>query len=327
MQQTVPVLGRLVARQAGVVSARTRGAVAELPVEVGDRVEKGAVIAVLARERLAAERELRAAEVAQARASVETARAQLAFVSQELKRLQNLRKSAAFSQARYEDKTLEVAKAQKAIGEAEAALTRAQVNLKLAEIELRDAEIKAPFAGAISIIHTEVGSYLSTGDDVVTLIDDLHLEIEADVPASRIDGLTPGTRVDFTLNDGPSLHAGVRAVVPDENPLTRTRTVRFVPEFNGERNLTSNQSVTLHLPAGDSRRVLSVHKDAVIAREGNNIVFVVADGKAERRMIRIGEAIGSRFEVLAGLKEGDLAVVRGNERLRPGQQVVARESS
>ena len=322
--QTVPVIGRLVARQSGVVAARTRGPVAEIRVNVGDRVEKSDIIAVLVLDRLEAERKLRAAEAAEARAATQTAKEEFTFVQQELRRLENLRRSAAFSQARYEDKVQDVAKARSSIAEAEAVLLREQVNLTMSEIDLRDAEIRAPYAGVVSMRHTEVGSYLNVGDDVVTLINDLNLEIEADVPASRISGLSPGAEIAFRLSDGSDLKAKVRAVVPEENPLTRTRTVRFTPKFNGNRNLATNQSVTLYLPVGEPRDVVTVHKDAVIARGGRKIVFVAKDGTADMRSIRVGEAVGSRFEVLDGLEQGDLVVVRGNERLRQGQKIVLR---
>jgi len=107
--------------------------------------------------------------------------------------------------------------------------------------------------------------------------------------------------------------------------LTRTRTVRFTPQFNGRRNLAKNQSVTLLLPIGKARDVISVHKDAVVVRKGRDVVFVIEDGRAKMRNVRLGEGIGGRFEVLSGLNPGDLTVVRGNERLRPDQKVAARK--
>lgn len=327
LEQTVPVIGRLVASQTGVVASRTKGPVAELRVDVGDRVDKGSVIAVLARERLLAERQLRAAEVAEEKAAVGTATAQHGFVLQVLNRLGSLSKSAAFSQARFDDKAQELIKAKSAIAEADASLQRARVNLRLAEIELGDAQIRAPYAGVVTRRHTEVGSHLGVGNPVVTLLDDLNLEIEADVPATRVGGLAAGTLVSFQIDNEKPLPAAVRAVVPAENPLTRTRTVRFTPEFNGRGNLAENQSVTLLLPIGKARNVVTVHKDAVVVRKGRNVVFVIEDGKAEMRTVSLGEGIGGRFEVLDGLKPGDLTVVRGNERLRPGQKVTARGSS
>ena len=116
--------------------------------------------------------------------------------------------------------------------------------------------------------------------------------------------------------------ARVRAVVPAENTQTRTRKVRFVPEFPpGTKGLASNQSVTLQLPVGRNGNVVTVHKDAILNRKGDNLVFLVEDGKAVSRPVRLGEAVGSRFIVLGGLQPGDLVVVRGNERLIPGQAI------
>jgi multidrug efflux pump subunit AcrA (membrane-fusion protein) len=123
-------------------------------------------------------------------------------------------------------------------------------------------------------------------------------------------------------------------MVPEENPLTRTRTVRFTAEFDGSiKNLAASQSITILIPIGQTRTVVSVHKDAVITRKGQKIVFVVVknkEGKGQKafpRTVTLGEAVGGRFEVLSGLKPGERVVVRGNERLRPGQKVKISKTS
>jgi multidrug efflux pump subunit AcrA (membrane-fusion protein) len=67
--------------------------------------------------------------------------------------------------------------------------------------------------------------------------------------------------------------------------------------------------------------VTTVHKDAVVHQPDGATVFVVTDGAAESRPIRTGLAVGERIEVVAGLEPGETVVVRGNERLRPGQKV------
>jgi hypothetical protein len=75
------------------------------------------------------------------------------------------------------------------------------------------------------------------------------------------------------------------------------------------------------LPMGEPRDIVSVHKDAVIARGAGYIVYAVEEGKAQLKQVELGEAAGKRTEVLSGLIAGDLVVTRGNERLRPGQDV------
>lgn len=322
LDQTVPVIGRLVPRRAGVVAARTHGPVGEIMVAVGDRVEEGQVLARLVLDRVQAEVRLHEAEVAAAAAAITTKRAQLDLVRQELQRLTSLRQSAAFSQARYDDKRQEVAQVESEIAEAEAEAGRAQANLDLANIALYVATVRAPYAGIVTQRHTELGAYLTTGNPVVTLVDDSNLEIEADVPANRIGGLLPGFVVTFDLADQKGMSAAVRAIIPEENPLTRTRRVRLVPQLDDALgSLAANQSVTIQVPAGSRRDVVSVHKDAVINQRGAAMVFVIEDGQAQPRPVTLGEAVGNRFEVLSGLQPGDAAIVRGNERLAPGQPV------
>jgi RND family efflux transporter MFP subunit len=291
-------------------------------VEVGDRVQAGQVIATLNQDRLIALRDHAAGQLREARAKQSTAQAQLKLAGQELERLEALKASAAFSQARYDDAKQNAAIFRAQLAEAEAAIATSSAELTLAEIDVADTEIVAPYDGVVIQRMSEAGAYVSVGDPLIRLIADQSLEVEADVPYQRIVGLVPGATLGLTLDDGSSHEAVVRAIVPEENPLTRTRAVRFIPTFNDtERPLAADQSVTVWVPVGTPRTVLTVHKDAVITEGDRATVFVANGDVAEPREISLGEAVGSRYEVLDGLEEGDLVVIRGNERLRPGDKV------
>ena len=320
--QNVPVIGRFIARQAGPVAARISGPVAEFRVDVGDRVAKGDVLAVLVKDSLKWERELKAAELNRFQAALETARETLKLRQQELSRLEGLRKSAAFSQARLDDKLQEVAVSRAEIAVAGAQMASAKASLKLAEIALSYADVVAPYGGVVSRRHTEAGAFVNLGDPLITLINDTDLEIEADVPGRNVGGLVPGVQVTAAVSAAVKIQATVRAVVPDENPQTRTRTVRFRLDAPADgTGIAANQSVTLSIPAARVASVVTVHKDAILNRLGKTIVFLHQDGKALVRPVRLGEAMGSRLIVEGGLAAGDLVVVRGNERLRPGQDI------
>lgn len=323
VSQTFPVIGRFVARQFGVVAALTNGPMKEVLVEVGDRVEQGDVMARLVLARIRANRDLLAAEVREKEAGVRTAEAQLKLTMDEMARLDGLRKSAAFSQARYNDKRNEITKVRSEATEAEAALSRARANLKLASIDLHNAEIRAPFDAVVVRKHAVAGAYLSVGDPVVTLVNDREMEIEADVPSERLAGVLPGRDVGVLMDDGKSIDAVIRAIVPSENAKTRTRPVRFSLNAKDGVNapVAANQSVTVLLPVAGAQKVLTVHKDAVTARGKDRVVITIVDNAATPRNIRIGESVGDRFVVLSGLQAGDIVVIRGNEGLRPGQKV------
>ncbi len=321
--QTVPILGRLVAKQSGTVGSRIAGSVIEILAQVGDKVTQGQLIALIDNEPLKLQKKLALAQRAEAQARIATARALLELSSQEVKRMSSLQLSASVSQATLEDATQQQNIAFARVREAEVALSSSAASISLADLNLRYAEIIAPFNGTVTAKLTEVGSYLQRGAAVVRLVSDKLLELEADIPGNRLSGLTVGREIDIGLDNGGRHKASVRAVVPEENPSTRTRRVRFhLDSETKQMALAVKQSVTLYVPAGSSREIHSVHKDAVVRRGSDSLVYVVEDNVAKLRSIQTGDAIGNRLEVLKGLVIGDQVVVRGNERLQPDQPVV-----
>ncbi len=322
LMQTLPVLGRIVARESGAVAARERGAVEAVRVDVGDRVKGGAVIAILVTDSLRADLELRQSEVLTKSANVAMRRAERDQKKQEFDRIKQLQGSGAFPKARFDDVEQEVKRAEAMLASADAELGQARAMRRQAEIALDYGTIRAPYPGVVTERHVSRGEFVDPGDPVVTLVNDEDLEIEADVPFERIRVLEPGAVVRAGFNGTVDNNAVVRAIVPNENPLTRTRLVRFTPDFDGPGlGLAINQSIDVLIPIGEGRRVLTMAKDALLKDTTGTYVFIVEDGKAVRRNVRIGEGVGNRFEVLSGVEEGQEVVVRGNERLRPGQAV------
>lgn len=304
--QTAPVIGRLVSRQSGVVAARIAGAVAKMHVHVGDHVEEGDLMAELVSDSLQV-------EVRRMEAALQRAEAELAIRKNESERLRRLRNSAAFQQGQYEDKKLEVTTL-------ESRVTEAQADLDIARLNLDYASIRAPYAGTVTLRQTSAGAYVPLGAPVISLVNDQALEAEADIPSDRMAGLRPGRNVVVAIA-GVEAPASVRALVPVENPLTRTRAVRFTLEDDVQAQFTPNQTAIIHIPVGELRDVVTVHKDAIVNRQGETIVFVVTDSTAQMRTVQLGEPVGGRFVVIGGLSVGDNVAIRGNERLRSGQPV------
>ncbi|MCB2053217.1 MAG: efflux RND transporter periplasmic adaptor subunit [Geminicoccaceae bacterium] len=323
LEETIDVLGRVVARREGAVAARIAAPVAEVRARVGDVVEAGQVLVVLDTTRLQLEQELARAELQAVEADHLAAMRGLDLLRQERDRLRRLEGSAAFSGARLEDKNAEIAASESRVEAAKARLESARTTLLYRGTDLEDAMVRAPYPGVVVERLVSAGAYVRVGDPVVVMVDHTDLEIEADVPAERLAGLSPGTVVGIEVA-GVAGEAVVRAVVPMENPMTRTRAVRLgdiaFAEAGGIEAV--GQSAVVRLPLGAARDLLSVHKDAVTLSGGQRIVFVVDEKDTVMpRPVVLGAAIGDRFAVLEGLTEGDLVVVRGNERLQPGQQV------
>lgn len=318
MNQTVPVIGRLVARQTGSVSARIAGPVEEVLIEVGDSVTTGQIIARLNSATLRADRDLAASEVSASNSRLSTFQARLVLAGQELKRFEKLRKSAAFNKSKYEDSVQNIAIAKAEVSQARADINTAKAKLRRAEINLAYTEIKAPYNAVVLTKETEAGSYVQTGDSVARLLSRDSLEIEVEVPARRLKAIKAGMEFSLKLEDGTPLMATIRAILPTENPLTRTRPVRLSAKLPNPETLADNQSITLLVPAGPIRDVATVHKDAIIQSANGPMVFLNADGRAQPRPIQLGQQIGERIEVIYGLQVGDQVVTRGNERLFPG---------
>ncbi len=328
LHQTVSVIGRLVSLRSGHLAALIAGPVEQILVEVGDRVTKGQVVAMLDAETLQVEVLLAQSELEEAQADSATWAAEADLARTELKRQERLRTSAAFSQAKFEDAEKRVAVADAKVKRAEANTQIKRSALKRKKLDLRYASIRAPYDGVVVQRFTEAGAFVNRGDRVLRLIGDRALEVEAEVPYKRLKGLPVGRAVDVTLDDGSRHKAKVRAVLPSENPLTRTRTVRFVPDFSATGSaLAESQSVTVAVPIGAERQVLTVHKDAILKRPTGDLVYVVQDSKAVPRQVKLGAEVGGRIEVLSGLKEGDSVVIRGNERLAPGATVRVEKGS
>ncbi|MGH1352587.1 MAG: efflux RND transporter periplasmic adaptor subunit [Methyloligellaceae bacterium] len=328
LTQTVPVIGRLVALRSGNVAARLAGYVDDIRIKVGDSVKKGQLLALLSTESLKADVLLAESELLDAKAELVTEKAQADLSKTELRRQQGLKSSVAFSQAKFEDAQKKLAVANAQIERANAKVKIKEASLQQAKLKLAYASVAAPYDGVVVQSFTEKGSYLRIGDPIIKLIDVESLEVEADVPANRVGGLATGVEVTFQLNGKAAYKARVRSVLPSENSLTRTRTVRFSPIFSNKPGLLAEgQSLTISIPAGEKREIVTVSKDAILKRGGADIVYIVQKGKAMPRPVTLGEGTEGRVEVLSGLKAGDLVVVRGNERLFPGVQVRFEKSS
>ena len=323
-----PVVGYLVARQGGEVAARIGGQVEELMVQAGAVVQAGEVMVRIDTRRLTLVRRQAEVRRAEADAQLSSARAELTLARRRAERLESLalEGSRSVSRASYDDAVSARAIAAARVEIARQQLANADANLALAELDLTYAEITAPYAGTVIERLSEVGSYVQTGQPVVRLLADRELEVAVDVPQALIAGLVPGLEVPLEIS-GQTHHARLRAIVPEEEVRTRTRPVRFIPLFEGDPGqLASGQSVRVWLPGGPERKALSIHKDALVRRQGQVMVFVVADGVAQPRPVQTGATAGARIEV-TGLMPGEQVVVRGNEGLQPGQPVRVRPNA
>jgi len=322
LTETVPVFAEIVTARTGAVASRVAGSIDEIAVLSGNRVEEGDVLVELNRDLLTIRVRQAAAQIIEAEASVSTGEVRLDSAQTTFDRIDALRDSTSFSQGRFDDVTAALQVARAELAEAKARLESSRARLEEAEYQLARSVIRAPFSGVVLDVLTIPGAYIQAGTPVVTLLDIGALEVEASIPARYVATLSPGEMVEASLETGDVIDLELRAILPVEDPSTRTRAVRFsAPDLTGLPNLAVGQSLTVDIPVGPAREVLSVPKDALVQARGGWTVFVAADGKAQPRPVQIGVPAGDRYEVVSGLSAGEQVVVRGNERLRPGQDI------
>ncbi len=329
ISDTVPLLARIVAGVESQIAARAPGIVASVAVRVGDHVEAGDELVRLDDTVYGIELDAAQAALRRAEAGVQTALARVRLTDQSLARASRLRGSTAFSSGQFEDRVQEKAEAESEVLRAKADVENAKADLARAEYNFSHTSIVAPYAGIVLARTAQPGQYMTLADTAATLLDVSSLEIEADVPADLIAGLAPGSEVAAVFDEGKpsalSTPVRVRTIVPRETTSTRTRPVRFslgTAEIDTSY-LAAGASVTLRVPVGAERRVVAVPKDALVQSRGGWIVFVAEDDKASPRQVEIGTAVSGMIEIRTGVAEGEPVVVRGNERLRPGQAIQA----
>ena len=326
--ETVPVFAEVVTSREGTIASRISGTVDEVLVLEGATVEAGELLVELDTELPEIVLHQAEARLAEAEAGITIAESSLARARNALARVEGLRDTASFSSSRFDEVQSDFFQAQGVLAEAQARVKTAEATLAEARYQLERAKITAPFAGVVLDVTTNPGEFIPSGAAVATLLDIDSIEVEASVPSKYIGVLEPGLAVQGYTDTDEQLDLDVRVLLPVEDPATRTRPVRFVsPQLLKLDRLAIGQSITVNIPISQPRDVLSVPKDALVQARGGWTVFVVQEGKAQPRTVQIGVALGDRFEVLDGLGEGDVVVTRGNERLRPGQDIAPMQAS
>ncbi|MGP8122774.1 MAG: efflux RND transporter periplasmic adaptor subunit [Xanthobacteraceae bacterium] len=284
------------------------------PVNVGDLVEEGQIVAAAD----PADLEL---AVRNANAELSRSRAQLANAAATEGRQRALITTDATTKA-----TLDSAEQGRAA--AHASVVRAQSNLAKAVEQLGYAQLKAEFAGVVTAVGAEVGQVVSPGQSVVTVarpdIKEAVVDIGPDFPVPLRIGL-PFT-VSLELLPKVHVEGEIREIAPEADPATRMRRVRIAlndppPTFRLGSTVTASFG-------GDKPSILRVPASAVLTKDGEPFVWVVegpGDTVSLHRIELSRDEGGMR--VTSGLVAGTRVVTAGIHSLKQGQHVRIEQES
>lgn len=335
--ETLTTTGTLVARDEILVGPQIDGLRLETYlVEVGDRVEKGEVLARLDRAMLETQLAQNAssiaraeAAIAQVRAAIAEAEATVVEVEAALKRAQILKRTGnateetltaretasrvAAARVQAQKQNLKVAEADKALAEAQ----RRELELRLARTE-----VKAPTAGVVATRSAQIGQIVGmSGEPLFRLVRDGEIELQAEATETRLHSVAEGQTVRVEVAGMPDLVAGkVRLVEPTVDEMSRLGKVRIaLPADNGLRpGLFARGRIETARREG-----VVVPQSALLYDAAGVRIQVVADGLVRDRAVKTGLSDERGVEIVEGLQEGEDVVARAGGFLRDGDRITA----
>jgi len=334
--------GYVVARTKAAVSAKIPGRLAFLNVSEGSSVQKGDIIARLDNADYAAAVGQADAQLASAKATLIEAQSDRDQLQREFVRVRDIHTQNPNLVSTQEVENAD-SKARQGDARAEAQQARvaaAAAALRVAQANLENTYIRAPFSGTVLRKEAEVGEVVApsvggglTRGAVVTMADLATLEVEVDVNEAYIARISNAQQARITLDAYPdtAFRGLVRQVVPTADRQRATVQVKVSIVDRDPRILTEMGAKVEFLqapratPAGAAQPVerprMLVPADAVRSEDGRSIVWIVRDGRLQKRDVDAGPVSGNLREIRSGLSGGEQLLVAGVETPREGQRV------
>ncbi len=303
------LVGTTEAIAGSTVAAGVSGVVEYYPVKEGDFVEKGALLVRLRSTGL----KLRLKGGMAAR---ERIRANLKNAEKELTRFSKLKDTDSIAARQYDE----------ALYNHDALLQeflQKEAEVDCLEYEIEQKEVFAPFSGFIAEEYTQVGEWINNGGPVVRLVDLEQIRITVDVPERYVIMLSLQSEVMVMIKSlSNNFFSGrLYAVLPYGDRNARTFPVRINLD-NPEYKIKSGMEAIVTFNLTGTKSALLIPKDAVVTAGNSRLVFLLSGDKVMPVNVEIVGYYDGNAAVEGELKLGDKVVIRGNERLRPGQTVL-----
>jgi hypothetical protein len=186
--------------------------------------------------------------------------------------------------------------------------------------------VRAPLAGSVVSVLLENGANATAGTAVVEIATLSDLDVVVNVPERWAPDISVGTaaRVALTALPGRSFPARVRTSDPVIDPVSRSK--RVLLSLSGDLSrVEPGMFAEVELSVSRSASALLVPLEAVVRRGSSDLVYVVSDGVARERPVRLGRFSETGAEVLDGVAAGEVVVVRGQNLIRDGSRVSVSE--
>ncbi len=308
VQNRVVLIGTVEPWRASKVATEVSGRVDSLEVRRGETVRRGDVLARLGKGNL-----LFRLDAAKARMNATLVRLEKA--TDDFERSEKLFKRQAISDKEQKDASLRVEELKEDL-----AVTKAEI--RQIEDELDKKTVKAPFDGIVTRELTEIGQWVNEGGDIVNLVDLSVVRIMVDTPEKYVANMKIAEEVIVNIDALPNQNfkGKIHALIPEGNREAHLFPLEVHVKNKGLA-LKGGMLARIEFALGFLRKATVVHKDAVITRGAMTYLFVEDQGTVKQVFVTTGQEKGEFIEVKGPLKEGEMVVIRGNERIRKGQSV------
>ncbi len=326
--------GYVVARRLATVSSKVTGRITEVLFEEGAAVQEGQVLARLDPSTVKAEHVVAVRSVEASRSSLREIEVRLADAERTLVRTRSLVERRLVAQSALDTAEADVAALRARLAAARAEVGVAEGRLAVSQQVVDDLAIRAPFAGVVISKDAQPGETVSpvsagggfTRTGIATIVDMDSREIEVDVNEAYINRVRDGQRVEAVLDAYPDwrVPARVIGIVPTADRQKATVRVRIAFEALDPRILPDMGIKVRFLEDGNAAvaRAVPTIPEGALLRDGEaTAVWVVKDGHASRRPVKVGETIDGRVTVTDGVQSGEAVVVAPPARLREGAAV------
>lgn len=303
---TLSANGDISAWQEAIIGNETDGLrLAEVAVNVGDKVQRGELLATFSADTVKA-------ELAQSDAAVAEAQALLAEAREDVKRATELQtKGALTAQQVQQYSTVEKT--------ARARLKSAQAYLDAQQLRLKQTQVLAPDSGIISSRTATVGAVLPRGEELFRLIRGNRLEWRAEVSVRDLNKLHPGLKVQVTPAGGEPITAKVRTVAPLVN--TQTRSGLVYVDLPSDNTARAGSFAHGQFELGTTE-ALTLPQSAVQMRDGFSYVMRIDEKeRVWQTKVITGQRSADLVEIISGITAMDRVVINGSAFLGDGDLV------
>ena len=347
-QTALNASGYITPRRRATIAAKITGRVTGVFFDEGTRVAEGQLLATLDDSDVKRSFDSAKADRDAAQAAIADYEVQLRNSQILLHRAEQLQKAGVQTQEALDNALTAVDSLRAKIELAKQQVAASESRIAMAQQAVDNCTIRAPFAGVVVSKDAQVGEMVSpnsagggfTRTGIATIVDMKSNEIEVDVNESYIARVENGQKVTATLDAYPDkpIPSKVRTVIPTADRQKATVKVRItilnldkynfiLPDMGVKVAFLENEKPVAKDKNKDKgpQAVAFVPKGAVRSDANASFVFLVRDGKVERRAVSLGLDRGTDVAVLAGVAPGDSLVVKGPESLRDGDKIEIRQ--